>query len=263
MAARSCRPRTSTRSPRAAFATGLRVHQARLWDNAMPYHGQLRGWGHVLQDKGIAVESIGKLHYRAEGDPAGFDREHLPMHVVGGYGMVWASIRDPYKPRRSGKRMLGEKIGRGESPYTQYDDQVTGTAVDWLRARAGDDAPFVLYIGLVAPHFPLLAPPRFYDLYADMKLPPVKLHPSTGYVRHPWVQAYAEFEQNEENFRSPEEREQAFRAYFGLCSFLDHNVGRILEALDDSGHRDDTTVVYTADHGDNLGTCGLWGKSTL
>ena len=70
---------------RAAFATGMRVHQTRHWDNAMPYTGDPRGWGHVLQRQGIRVESIGKLHYRAEEDPAGFDVEHLPMHVVGGH----------------------------------------------------------------------------------------------------------------------------------------------------------------------------------
>lgn len=249
---------------RAAFATGRRVHEARLWDNASPYYGQLQGWGHILQEQGVRAESVGKLHYRKEGDPAGFNMEHLPMHVMGGYGMVWASIRDPYIKRRNGKRMLGDQVGRGESPYTQYDEAVTARTVQWLHDAAQDGAkPFALYVGLVAPHFPLLAPPRFYDMYADMDLPESKLLPSAGYVRHPWVQQYADFEQNEENFKSAEERRQAIAAYFGLCSFLDHNVGQILQALSDTGLADDTLVVYTSDHGDNLGARGLWGKSTL
>jgi choline-sulfatase len=54
----------------------------------MPYDGSVPGWGHALQTKDVPVESIGKLHYRAEEDPAGFDVEHLPMMVVGGVGMV-------------------------------------------------------------------------------------------------------------------------------------------------------------------------------
>lgn len=249
---------------RAAFATGRRVHEARLWDNASPYHGQLQGWGHILQQRKVRVESIGKLHYRQAGDPAGFDAEHLPMHVVGGHGMVWASIRDPYIERREGKRMLGEKIGRGDSPYTQYDEAVTERAVQWLRdAGTRGTAPFMLYVGLVAPHFPLLAPPRFYDMYADVALPESKLLPASGYLRHPWVQQYADFARNEEGFSSPDERRQAIAAYFGLCSFLDHNVGRIVQALGDAGLAEDTLVVYTSDHGDNLGARGLWGKSTL
>ncbi len=249
---------------RAAFATGLRVHQTRHWDNAMPYSGNPRGWGHVLQRHGVRVESIGKLHYRAEEDPAGFDREHIPMHVVGGHGMVWASIRDPYVSSPSAKRMLGEHIGGGESSYTAYDREVTARAVAWLQdAGKRRDQPFVLYVGLVAPHFPLTAPQAFFDLYPLDGLPMPKLHPATGYQRHPWVQDYADFMNNEEQFETPEERLRAFAAYYGLCSFLDHNVGQILGALANAGLDGETTVVYTSDHGDNLGTRGLWGKSTL
>lgn len=230
----------------------------------MPYFGEPEGWGHVLQSHGIRVESVGKLHYRASEDPAGFDVEHLPVHVAGGHGMVWASIRDPYLAGREGPRMLGERIGSGDSPYTEYDGAVTQRTVEWLQDAGGrTDESWVLYVGLVAPHFPLLAPPRFFDLYKDLVLPEVKLHPSRGYQRHPWVQAYAEFERNEENFRDAEERRAAFLAYFGLCSWLDHNVGRILQALQESGLARDTLVIYTSDHGDNLGARGLWGKSTL
>lgn len=269
LAARGVRfPHAYTPSPicvpaRAAFATGLRVHQTRHWDNAMPYVGDPRGWGHVLQAQGIAVESIGKLHYRNEEDPAGFDAEHIPMHVVGGHGMVWASIRDPYLPSRGRKRMLGDRIGKGESPYTAYDREVTARAVDWLRSAAAAGKPFVLYVGLVAPHFPLIAPEAFFDLYEARQIPEAKLHPKDGYRRHPWVQAYAEFERSEETFQSERERVDAFLAYYGLCSFLDDNVGRIVGELDALGLSDETHVVYTSDHGDNVGARGIWGKSTL
>lgn len=255
---------------RAAFATGMRVHDLRLWDNAMPYTGEQRGWGHVLQDRQIRVESIGKLHYRNEEDPAGFDAEHLPMHVVGGHGMVWASIRNPYKPRHGGPRMLGERIGPGESSYTQYDRAVTQRAVEWLahagrNAASGDDAErgFVLYIGLVAPHFPLVVPSEFYDLYPLGTLPEPKLHPSTGYAQHPWVKEYCDFMGSEDAFSDPQERLRAFAAYYGLCTWLDHNIGRIVGALRDAGLEAATQLVYTSDHGDNLGARGVWGKSTL
>jgi choline-sulfatase len=231
----------------------------------MPYSGAPRGWGHVLQQHRVRVESIGKLHYRHEEDPAGFDREHIPMHVVGGHGMVWASIRDPYITQApGGKRMLGERIGAGESPYTRYDREVTRRSIEWLQAAARQrEQPFVLYVGLVAPHFPLVAPQDYFDLYPLDRIPEVKLHPDTGYRRHPWVQAYAEFMRNEELFKSPEERLQAFAAYYGLVSFLDDNVGRIVRTVGELGLADDTTIVYTSDHGDNLGARGVWGKSTL
>jgi len=249
---------------RAAFATGMPVHKIRHWDNAMPYAGHQRGWGHVLQDHGVRVESIGKLHYRSEEDPAGFDVEHLPMHVLGGYGMVWGSIRDPFRPRKDGPRMLGERMGPGESSYTQYDRSVTQRAVQWLHdAKSDAGRPFVLYVGLVAPHFPFIVPQEFYDLYPLDTLPEPKLHPSTGYKRHPWVQEYADFIGSDDAFADRDERLRAFAAYYGLCSWLDHNVGQILAAVREAGLEDNTQIVYTSDHGDNLGARGVWGKSTL
>lgn len=269
LAARGIRfPNAYTPSPicvpaRAAFATGMRVHQVRLWDNAMPYTGKQRGWGHVLQDHGIAVESIGKLHYRSEEDPAGFDKEHLPMHVVNGYGMVWASIRDPYRPREHGPRMIGEEAGPGESSYTKYDRAVTQQAVEWIKEAASRDSNFVLYVGLVAPHFPFVVPEQFYNLYPIDRLPEPKLHPSTGYQQHPWVQEYCDFIGSEKQFKDNDERLRAFAAYYGLCSWLDHNVGLIIEAIRQAGLESTTHVIYTSDHGDNLGARGVWGKSTL
>ncbi len=269
LAARGARfPNAYTPSPicvpaRAAFATGHRVHQTRHWDNAMPYVGDPQGWGHVLQQRGINVESIGKLHYRNEEDPVGFDAEHIPMHVVGGHGMVWASIRDPYLPVAGRKRMLGDRIGMGESPYTSYDRSVTARTLQWLRAAAERGQPFVLYVGLVAPHFPLIAPQEFFSLYDARQIPEAKLHPKNGYERHPWVQAYAAFERSEETFQDEGERVDAFLAYYGLCSFLDSNVGRIVDELAALGLAESTHVIYTSDHGDNVGARGLWGKSTL
>jgi len=250
---------------RASFATGRYAHQTRLWDNAMPYTGQPRGWGHQLQDRGIAVESIGKLHYRYDDDPAGFDREHIAMQVVGGHGMVWGSIRREGERIDMPGRMLADYIGPGESKYTKYDNAVTRRACDWLAERGGQtgDRPWCLYVGLVAPHFPLVVPQEYVDLYPPEVLPPVKLHPDTGYRRHPWAERQNAKMDTESRFRDADERLMAMRCYYGLTSFLDHNVGLILQALDAAGLGRDTLVVYTSDHGDNVGARGLWGKSQL
>jgi choline-sulfatase len=66
----------------------------------------------------------------------------------------------------------------------------------------------------------------------------------------------------DEPFDAPMVR-RAIAAYMGLVSFLDDNVGKILRALEESGLAGNTRVVYSTDHGDNLGTRGLWGKSTM
>ncbi len=250
---------------RAAFATGDWVHKIRHWDNAMPYTGDIRGWGHALQKAGIPVESIGKLHYRHAEDPAGFDVEHIPMNVVGGVGMVWGSIRNPPQIKNPDARMLGDYIGAGTSAYTDYDDSVTRRAVDWFaeRRNRGNDRPWCLYVGLVAPHFPLVVPQSYLDLYPLDSLPPTKLHPRDGHQIHSWPKAQADFWDCEGKFRDEQERLTAIAAYFGLVSFVDHNIGRILQGLDDAGFTDTTRIFYTSDHGDNVGARGMWGKSNL
>ena len=248
---------------RASFATGLYPHQTRLWDNAMPYTGAIRGWGHALQEKGVPVESIGKLHYRAEEDPAGFDVEHIPMMVVDGVGMVWASIRKEDERIIGPKRMLGDYIGPGESKYTEYDQSVVNCTKDWIYSHANNDQPWCLFIGFVAPHFPLVVPQAYFDLYPPEAMPPVKLHPKDGYIRHPWVEKQNALMDSESMFTNEDERMAARSAYFGLCTWMDHNIGQILQTLEAAGLTDNTTIIYTSDHGDNVGARGLWGKSNM
>ena len=123
---------------RAAFATGRYAHETRHWDNAMPYDGEIKGWGHRLQEEGIRVESIGKLHYRGKEENTGFAKQHHPMHVMGGIGQVWGSVRDPMPEARPAK-MLNE-IGPGESHYNRYDRLIADTGKQWLKDRASSPA---------------------------------------------------------------------------------------------------------------------------
>lgn len=252
---------------RAAFATGLPVHACGYWDNSFGYDGRVRGWGHALQDAGVPVESIGKLHYQAANLPTGFDAEHVPMYLYKGVGTIWGSIRDPLPVRPTVKRMLGDTIGPGQSDYTRYDQSIADLAVRWIeeKGRAFHNAgrSWCLYVGFVAPHFPLVAPPEFFDLYPLDKLPPAKLHPRDGYKLHPWNQVHDDFWCHEMMFEDETERRTAVAAYYGLVSWLDHNVGRLLKALEDARLVDTTRVIYSSDHGENLGVRGLWGKSNL
>lgn len=252
---------------RASFATGHYVHRTRLWDNAMPYTGQTPSWGHALQSGGVDVESIGKLHYRDASDDTGFDALHAPMMVVDGIGMVWGSIRREADRVSPTTRMLGTKIGPGQSRYTEYDAAVTARTQQWFADRRASrpDAPFCLYVGLVAPHFPLVAPEEFYALYDGMDLPEPNLSSDApeDYQLHPWVALHDVQIPSETQFHDAEERRAAITAYYALISWMDHNVGLILQALEEAGFGDETTVIYSSDHGDNAGARRLWGKSNF
>lgn len=268
LAARGARfTRAWTPSPvcvpaRASLATGRWVHDIGYWDNATAYDGRVPGWGHRLQAAGVAVESIGKLHYRDADAPTGLDAQHMPTHVWRGIGQVWGSVRDPM-PETMGRSPLYDELGEGESDYNRHDLQVADRAVRWLHERRDDARPWVLFVGLVAPHFPLVVPRRWLDAYPPDAMPLPRLRPATGYRRHPWVERQARHMDHDAAIGTDARRRLAIASYFALTSFMDAQVGRVLEALRDAGHERDTAVVYSSDHGDNLGERGMWNKCLL
>lgn len=249
---------------RAALATGRWVHQTGCWDNALAYAGTPRGWAHALRDAGRRVESIGKLHYRDEACDTGFTAQHEPLHIAGGIGQVWGSVRDPLPAGRRPSHLF-DRLGPGHSEYNAYDERVTARALDWLaeRARAPDAAPWTLFVGYVAPHFPLVVPPRWLEGIDIDALPLARQHPERGYRRHPWVQRHADMADPDGELGSDAHRRLALACYLGLVAFLDHQVGQLLDALDRLRLAEDTLVIFSSDHGDNQGQRGMWNKSTL
>jgi choline-sulfatase len=248
---------------RASLATGRYVHAIRYWDNATAYDGRVPGWGARLQASHVRVESVGKLHYRNSDDPTGFDVQHRPMHIMGGIGQVWGSVRDPIPGPRGDIVRFGQ-IGAGCSKYNRYDAAIRDQAVAWLRARADEHRPWMLFVGFVAPHFPLIAPQHYVDLYPPKNMPPPKLLPARGYKRHPWLEAQESFMPTDVEFGADDDkRRRAASAYFALCTMLDDHIGAIWAALQGAGLSQTTTVIYTSDHGEALGERGHWGKSSL
>jgi choline-sulfatase len=249
---------------RASFATGRYVHETRCWDNAIAYEGKPASWGHRLMEQGHHVASIGKLHYKdSKPEQNGFNEEILPMHIVNGVGDLLGLIRDEL-PRRPGSAKLGPEAGPGESDYTRYDRSIAEQTVQWLREAASKHRakPWALYVGFVSPHFPLIAPPQFYAMYPEDKVPLPGMYAPDQRPRHPFIDAMRKCLCFDESFDAAMVR-RAIAAYFGLTTFLDDNVGKILRALEETGLAGGTRVVYSSDHGDNLGTRGLWGKSTM
>lgn len=143
-----------------------------------------------------------------------------------------------------------------------YDEEVIYKSTQYLydHVRHRGDQPFCLTVSMTHPHDPYAITKEFWDMYKDVDIP----LPKTAAIPHD--------EQDPHSQRVlkcvdlwgkelPDERiKAARRAYYGACSYVDSNIGKLLKALDDCGLTDDTIIVFTGDHGDMLGERGLWYK---
>jgi choline-sulfatase len=245
---------------RAALAAGDWVHKTGNWDSATPYTGHPRSWMGQLRDAGREVVSIGKLHFRSGEDDNGFSEEILPMHVVGGVGWAVGLLRENPPPYDSAAELAGD-VGVGPSTYTDYDLAITDAAEAWLADPARQEHPWAAFVSLVSPHYPLTCPEEWSALYdpADMDLP-------VGYGQdipdHPELRNIKDFFHYDDYFDEQKMRE-AKVAYYGLTSFMDDCVGRVLKALEESGQLENTVVLYVSDHGDMMGDQGFWTKQVM
>lgn len=247
---------------RAAMASGDYGSRHGYWDNAHAYDGAVKSWGGRLREEGFSVTTIGKLHFKGEMPETGFTDQRIPLHIKDGVGDIYGEIRDKQVTRPQFRRALLEACA-GESDYTRYDREVARRAAEFLKSEgAGADKPFALMVGFVAPHFPLVVPEEYVNLYPDPNALPLPVQfGREEWPRHPVLEDYRRYCCQED---VPDQiKRNAIRVYYGLCSFLDAQIGVILEALKASGLDQNTRVLYCTDHGDTMGEHGLFFKSSM
>lgn len=249
---------------RSALATGRYVHQTGFWGCAQAYDGSIESWAHRVGRAGGKAVAIGKLHYRSPEIPSGFEQQILPMHLPDPTGWPTGLLRGRIAPLKTNVD-VAEQIGWGETDYTNYDRSICRAAREWLhnQARSSDDRPWVLFVSFVCPHNPFIAPHEFKDLYplADVDLPVAGDTPRQA--RHPAEAAILRAFNHLDYFTDDDQIRTARAAYYGLCSFVDQQIGLVLDALAETGLENDTTILYTSDHGEMLGHLGFWGKYVL
>jgi choline-sulfatase len=247
---------------RAALATGRYVNETHYWDNSHGYEGRVKSWHHLSGEQGAGVTSIGKLHFRSDEDPTGFENSMIPMHVDGGLGDIRGCVKRPMAPPLKRSKIV-ERIGPGESSYTRYDNEIMEKACAWLKEKGSNKRgrPWTLMCSFVCPHPPHIAPPAFYELYDKIDFPMPKMS-DPDVPLHPWVHLLQR-SRNHEDFLTPATKKVLMNAYYGCVSYLDSNIGKVVAALEEAGLRDNTLIIYTTDHGENLGARRLWGKNNM
>ena len=115
---------------------------------------------------------LGSYTFAQAEDDNGFSEEKLPMHVVGGVGWAVGLLRDN-PPDYDSASELASQVGAGNSTYTEYDLAITEAAESFLRDKKDTSQPWVAFVSLVSPHYPVTAPQEFYDMYdpEEMDMP--------------------------------------------------------------------------------------------
>ena len=130
-------------------------------------------------------------------------------------------------------------------------------AIEFLSKQRGDDKPWLLNINVYDPHPPFIPPQRYADEFDPEKMPGPHFRDSD--LDHQRKLSVLDFQ---DEIRSPKEHDahRAQALYYAMIAQIDDQLARILDALDRSGQRDNTVIIFTSDHGETLGDHGLMYK---
>ncbi|MBZ8135474.1 choline-sulfatase [Afifella sp. IM 167] len=255
---------------RAAFMSGCLPSRTGVYDNAAEFPSSLPTFAHLLRRAGYRTCLSGKMHFVGPDQLHGFE-ERLTTDV---YPADFGWTPDWTRPNERidwWYHNLSSVTEAGVAEITnqlEFDDEVAHFARQRLYdfARDGDGTaagrPFCLTVSFTHPHDPYFARRRFFDLYRDedIPMPEVKiafedLDPHSQRLLRSCD--HERFDITEAHVR------RARHAYFAAISYLDAQIGSILDVLKDCRFDDNTAVVFTSDHGDMLGERGLWFKMSF
>ncbi len=242
---------------RMSLMTGLHLRHNQIWDNGAPLPSDTVTWAHQLKAAGYDVVLSGKMHFRGLDHLHGF-RAQLAYDINAQNLPHIRSWDEGLEVRAEPSTSIKAEAGR--SKEVEADDAVTAAALNYLRDPARQEQPWAMVAGYVAPHPPFVVPQQYLDLYPpdEMPLPEIpdghleSLHPA--YQRQMAWRGWQPGGIPDENIR------RARAVYYGLVTYLDDQIGLLLDALDETGQREDTVVIYMSDHGELLGEHGLWYK---
>ncbi|MGD8240398.1 MAG: sulfatase [Armatimonadota bacterium] len=280
----------STCSPsRTSLMTGCRPDTTRVYDLVTHFRDTIPDVLTLPQhftENGYEAVGMGKVYHGSLNDMASWDRW---INVKS--GPAW---QDP-ETRKTMARLRQEALEKGlkgkalwraargtvtecldVADNAYFDGAMTDRAVQELEAFSASGKPFFMAVGYKKPHLPFIAPKRYWDLYKrdEIATAPNPFHPENmprgavdgfpGEMNSYYdarETANAQKAKGLQDFEPPFAR-QLIHAYYACVSYIDAQVGRLLNALDETGLAQNTAVCLWGDHGWHLGENGTWGKHT-
>jgi choline-sulfatase len=247
---------------RFSLLAGRHVSAIGAYDNAAEFASQVPTFAHFLRRRGYRTILSGKMHFCGADQLHGFEERLTTDIYPADFG--WTPDWTRFSERPSWYHSMSSVVQAGPCARTNqidFDDEVVHQARQCLfdLARSKDPRPFCLMASLTHPHDPYSIPQRYWDRYEGVPIDAPRVSsadvpddPHSRRLRHV-IGLDAEPVDAAQTMR-------ARRAYYGAVSYVDDQVGTLLDALTEARLAADTVVVLLADHGDMLGERGLWYK---
>lgn len=251
---------------RYSMLTGQLPSSIDAFDNASELPASTPTLLHYFRALGYATTLCGKMHFVGPDQLHGYEERLVTDIYPADFAWTPNWLEGP-RNRPTATSMLSV-VNSGvcvRSLQMDYDDEVEFFAVQKIYdlARSTDERPFFMTVSFTHPHMPYTVPQHYWDMYRhdeiDMpKVPPIPLEEKDEYSR--WLY-YA----NGQDLHTvtDEDVRNARHAYYGMITYVDEKIGRLMSTLESVGLRDNTIVVFTGDHGEMLGERGMWYKQNF
>lgn len=248
---------------RTSVLTGTRPDTAKVWDLATHFRKALPDVVTLPQHfkaHGYFTQSLGKIYHHGFDDPVSWSVPSVYPKAL--FGRPNQST----KPNATKAEQRGPAIGIENVPENPlHDGELADMAIAALRDVKKKSAPFFLGVGFIRPHLPFISPKKYWDLYDPAKIP---LAGNPFYPKD--APAYA-INRGGAELRSyagmptsgrveADYARQLKHGYYAAVSFVDAQVGRVIDELDQLGLRENTIIVLWGDHGWKLGEHDAWAK---
>ncbi|MGG5873626.1 choline-sulfatase [Pseudomonas peli] len=247
---------------RFTLVSGQLPSKIGAYDNAADFPADVPTYAHYLRSLGYRTALSGKMHFCGPDQLHGYEERLTSDIYPADYG--WAVNWDEPDVRASWYHNMSSVLQAGPCVRTNqldFDEEVVFKAQQFLydHVRSDGEQPFCLTVSMTHPHDPYTIPSEFWDLYRDEDIP-LPRHTIAQNEQDPHSQRLMKVIDLWDKPLPEQKIKDARRAYFGACSYIDSNIGKLLKTLKDCNLSDNTIIVFSGDHGDMLGERGLWYK---
>ena len=247
---------------RFSLVSGRLPSRIGAYDNAADFPADVPTYAHYLRRLGYRTALSGKMHFCGPDQLHGYEERLTSDIYPADYG--WAVNWDEPEVRASWYHNMSSVLQAGpcvRSNQLDFDEEVVFKARQYLydHVRLTPDQPFCLTVSMTHPHDPYTIPAEYWERYEGVDIPLPRQHLEQS-EQDPHAQRLLKVIDLWDKPLPADKIRDARRAYFGACSYIDDNIGKLLKTLGECGLAEDTIVVFSGDHGDMLGERGLWYK---